>query len=427
MLCWIRLRTPRLTDGLVRLEERRFVINIKKALEIVLGHVRPLTSHRTALGEALGSYLAEDIRADRDSPPTDRSAMDGFAVRASDLAKVPRDLRLIGEVAAGSAKRPRITPGACVRILTGASVPPGADAVVKVEDTVEHDGTVTFLVAAKRGANIRIRGEEVAKAQLVLSKGTVLTAPRIGLCASVGKATVKVYGRPGVAVLCTGRELRAPAAAVRPHELRDSNGPALLAALGGAGINRTSYRIVQDDPKTLAARLKTATAGYDVVIVTGGVSVGKYDFVPQAVAKIGAKVRFHGIAMKPGKPQLYATLSRNRHIFGLPGNPLSVLTGFGELVAPAIRRMSGLDAKACHATLRLPVSRAVKSKTTRAAFVLGKLISSSNGLRIRPLTSHGSADLVAGAQADGVFAVPQGVGKISAGELVDFTLWRSIP
>jgi molybdopterin molybdotransferase len=238
---------------------------------------------------------------------------------------------------------------------------------------------------------------------------------------------VKVYGRPGVTVLCTGRELREAGVKVEPHQLRNSNGPALRAALENAGISRIGHQIVPDDPRIIAEKMKAAAAKYNVIILTGGVSVGKYDFVPEAVRQIGATVRFHGVAMKPGKPQLYATLSGNRHIFGLPGNPLSVLTGFGELVLPAIRRLSGLDAKSCHVTLKLPLVRSVSSKANRAAFVLGKLIGSGKGLRVRPVESCGSADLVAGAQADGVVLVPKNVRRIAAGELVEFTPWRSIP
>jgi len=403
------------------------LIATKEALSIVLANVRPLKTVRNPLDGVLGCCLAEDIRADRDLPPTDRSAMDGYAVRAKDLAEGPRELRLVGEMAAGSAKCPKVTAGTCVRILTGAGIPGGADAVVRLEDTTERDGFVKFLAITKVGANIRIQGEEVTKGQVVLCKGTVLNAARMGLCASVGKVAVKVYGRPGVTLLCTGRELREAGVKVGPHQLRNSNGPALLAALESAGISRIGHQIAPDDPKVIAKKLKAAAAKYTVILVTGGVSVGRYDFVPEAVRQIGATIRFHGVAMKPGKPLLYATLSGNRHIFGLPGNPLSALTGFWELVLPAIRRLSGVDAESCHVTLKLPLGRSVSSKANRTAFVLSKLIWGRKGLRVSPIRLCGSADLVAGAQADGVVLVPKGVRRIAAGELVEFTPWRPIP
>ncbi len=402
------------------------MITIEKAFEIILGHIRPLKIERRVLDEALGCCLGGDIRADRDLPPTDRSAMDGYAVRAKDLVKDPRSLRLVGEVSAGSAELPSVRVGTCVTILTGASIPPGADTVVKVEETEEHDGLVTFLSAAKKGANIRWRSEEVTKGQIVLHKGAVLNAAQIGLCASVGKAAVRVYGRPDVAVLCTGEELRGPGEKVGPHQLRNSNGPALLAGLNAAGIRNIAHEIVPDDPKVLAKRLTRAAAKHNVVILTGGVSVGKYDYVLEAVKAIGGKVRFHGIAMKPGRPQLYATLRGNRHIFGLPGNPLSVLTGFYELVLPAIRRLSGFDEASCREVLHLPLVRSVRSKGRRATFLLGELVWSKSGLRVKPVKSCGSADLAAGAKADGVLLVPRNEREIPAGELVRFTPWRPI-
>ncbi len=402
------------------------MITIEKAFGIILARVRPLKTERLALGDALGCSLATDIKADRDLPPTDRSAMDGYAVRAKDLAKGPRTLRLAGEVSAGSAARPTVKAGTCVTILTGATIPPGADTVVKVEETQELDGLVTFDSPAKKGANIRLRSEEIARGQVVLEKGAILNAAQIGLCASVGKAVVRVYKRPDVAVLCTGEELRLPGEKVAPHQLRDSNGPALRAGLSAAGISNVAHEIVPDDLKVLTARLKRATAKNNVVILTGGVSVGKYDYVLEAVKRIGATVRFHGVAMKPGRPQLYATLPNNRHIFGLPGNPLSVLTGFHELVLPAIRLMSGFDEASCREVLHLPLVKSVRSKGTRAIFLLGKLVCNVNGLGVKPVKSCGSADLSAGAKADGVIFVPRDVNEIPAGKLVRFTPWRTI-
>lgn len=401
------------------------MIAASKALDIVLKRAIPLKPVRVGLVEARGRCLARDIRADRDMPPADRSAMDGFAVRAVDISSPGSVLRLIGEVAAGSSNRPKVLPGTCVRILTGASVPPGADSVVKVEETRESDGVVKFLDSVKTGANIRLRGEEVAKGKIVLARGNMLDASQIGLCASVGKSEVMVHSMPRVAVLCTGEELKGAHERVRSHQLRNSNGPSLVAALAEAGIDAAD-RIISDDPDLLVAALKKATDEHDVVILTGGVSVGKYDYVPQAVRRVRATIRFHGVAMKPGKPQLYATFGRNGHIFGLPGNPLSVLTGFHELVLPALRRMAGMPVESCHRVLRLPLTRAVRSKGKRVTFVLGRLITGRKGLEVAPLDSCGSADLVSAANADGVLKIPLNVQTMRAGQLVQFSPWRAI-
>jgi len=401
-------------------------VSPKKAWEIVIEHVGPLPSSRVPLTEALGACLGRDVRADRDIPPTDRSAMDGFAVQGDDLAGPATSLRLVGESTAGAGTRPNVSPGVCVRILTGAVVPRGADTVVKVEETTAVNGRVTFLTQVTHGANIRRRGEVAARSEVVLKKGTILGSAQIGVCASVGKAKVWVHRRPNVAVLCTGRELRDAADKVRPYQLRNSNGPSLLAALSDVERIEATQQIIPDDPQVLAAKLASAVKTNDVVILTGGVSVGKYDFVPGAVDQIGAAIRFHGVKMKPGGPQLYATLGGNRHIFGLPGNPLSALNGLHELVLPAVRRMSGVPIDACRPTLHLPLSSTVRVKSTRWEYVLARLVHSPRGSQLRPLSSLGSGDLVAGAQADGVILIPRGVAEVPAGQVVEFRPWRTL-
>ena len=403
------------------------LITPEEALRIVLDRARPLEAASIPLSDALGCYLAEQVCADRDLPPTDRSAMDGYAVLAGDLSQCPRDLRLAGEVAAGGDELPRVEQGACVRILTGAVIPPGADTVVMVEQTRDSGDVVTFLEAPQLGANIRRQGEEVRQGQTILEEAAMLGPTQIGLCASVGKDAVSVHGRPRPTVLCTGEELREVDESVEAHQLRDSNGPALCAALAEAGYRGTGRQIVRDDLDLLAGKIEAAAIDHDVVIVTGGVSVGKYDFVPDAVKRLGAAVHFHGVDMKPGKPQLYATLDGDRHLFGLPGNPLSVLTGFYELVLPALRRMSGCPLGSCRPSLRLALGRAVRVKGARVAFVLVQLICDDRGQRVEPVGSRGSADLASAANADGVVVIPKGVREVPAGDLVEFRPWRPVP
>ena len=236
------------------------MITPEEAWRIVLKHVRPLRSVAMPLREAAGLCLAEDVRADRDQPPADRSAMDGYAVRSADLRRAPCSLRLVGEVAAGSAARPRVAPGTCVRILTGANVPPGADAVVMVEQTRERRGGVDVFSRAEAGANILRRREEARKGEVLLRKGTILGPAQVGVCAAVGKARIKVFPRPRVAVVCTGAELRETGAKVRPHEMRNSNGPALCAALALSGHVGAVHRRAPDDPERLTALLRRLAA-----------------------------------------------------------------------------------------------------------------------------------------------------------------------
>lgn len=352
--------------------------------------------------------------------------MDGYAVVAADLAKGPVRLPCIGEAVAGRPAALVVRPGACAAILTGAAVPPGADAVVPIEQTRRRGGRVEFSAPAIRGDNIRRRGEEARLGQLLLALGTVLGPMEIGVCAAAGLARPLVYPRPAVAIVCTGTEVRAAGRRVGPHQLRDSNGPALAAALGQMGLKVAFRAIVPDEPAAVLVALRRAMKAASVVLVTGGVSVGAYDFVPGAVRAAGAKVRFHGVSMKPGQPQLYATAGAGRHIFGLPGNPVSVMTGFFELVLPGLRALCGAPARACRPVLRLPLARPAKSKGTRTYFALARIVETPHGTALEPVASAGSADLIAACRADGVIVVPAGVTEVPAGAMVDFHPWRPL-
>lgn len=402
------------------------LITPEKALKIVLSSVEVLKPRRTALDKALNLILAEDIRSDRDQPPKDRSAMDGYAVIASDVQEVPARLKLIGEIAAGSPAVPRVKPGTCATILTGANLPPGADAVVQVENTEADDSEVIVRSPIDPGQNVRKRGEEARRGAVLLDEGAKLGPVQVGVCAMVGKAQVKVHPRPSVAVVCTGGEVKDAADRVSAHQLRDSNGPALLASLAQHGWGNVRRWIVPDNPATIATRLKRLLKTHQVIILTGGVSVGQYDYVPEAVQRAGGKILFHGISMKPGKPQLYATVGRNQHIFGLPGNPVSVLTGFNELVLPGLRRMIGVCAEGVRPSMALPLAELVRSGGRRTYFCLGRLVRTADALFAEPVKSKGSADLIAACQADGVIVIPPGVEHTPAGTIVEFHPWRPL-
>jgi len=353
--------------------------------------------------------------------------MDGYALRAADVQDLPTDFALIGEAAAGNTGTPRVTAGTCVSIYTGAVVPSGADTVVKAEQTQEANDVVTVLNPVRCGDNIRKRGEETTRGSIVLPKGTVLGPVQVGLCAALGKDTLPVYCRPRVAVICTGSELVKPSAPVKPWQIRDANGPALCAALTGLGCSKPHYRIVQDSESALRRTLKTALKSRDLILLSGGVSVGRYDLVPQIIKEIGARIQFHKVAVKPGKPLLYATVGRNQHIFGLPGNPLSALNGFHEFVLPAIRHLSGVDAQACLCSNRLPLAQAATPKGKRLEHILVRVVPTETGPHLEPIQSHGSADLLAAAQADGVAKLPREKHKCRAGCFVEFSSWRPAP
>ena len=397
------------------------------------------------LSEALGAYLTRPVVADRDIPATDRAAMDGYAVRSVDVASVPVALRVVGEVAAGAAQRPALGPGECVRIMTGASVPPDADAVVRIEETEPvagdhinddhvdndqddaghvNDGLVRILAPVRAGQDILRRAENARCGDALLPEGARLTAQAIAVCAAVGVVHPQVGERPRVAVITTGSELCDPAEAVAAHQIRDANGPLVVASLIEQGFAVAPLTRVPDDRDQLLAVVGRSVAEYRVSVVSGGVSVGRYDFVPEVVRALGGTVLVHGVAMKPGKPLLCARFDSGHLLFGLPGNPLAALTGLHEFVLPALRRLAGCPLAACRPQVRLPLGAALRYGGARRQYHLARVDDGPTGLTAWALPSSGSADFVAAGQADGMIISPEGSGLLPAGALVDIRPWR---
>jgi molybdopterin molybdotransferase len=397
------------------------------AWKIVLDSVQLLESVRSPLMEAFGFCLAEPVRADRDIPPTDRSAMDGYAVRSEDLRSAPCALKLAGEIPAGSPAKLRVRPGCCIRIYTGASLPAGADAVAIIEQAQEDNDRVRFKTSVQPGQNILRRGEDARKGALLLSAGTRIGAAETGICAAVGKAQIRVHRRPRVTILCTGSELVSVDERPAGHAIRNSAGPTITAALAQWGFPGARFVTLGDERRTIAAALRRALRNHDVILVTGGISVGRYDFVPEAIRAVGGEIRFHGVAMKPGKPSLYAAFGTNQHIFGLPGNPLSALTALHEYALPALRRLSGQPPERCRPSLFLPLAEEVESKPGRWRYQLARLEATARGLAVAPVGSHSSADLPSAGGADGVIRMAPDQRRLPEGEAVEFRPWRPWP
>ena len=388
----------------------------------ILDAVKPGRAARVPLDRCGNRYLARPVRADRDVPAADRAAMDGYAVHAADT---PGTLRVVGEIAAGSAARPALRAGECARIFTGANVPPDADAVIAFEDTEPAPpDAVIARIAVPRGRHIVRRGEFARRGDTLLDAGVCLDPAAIGVCAAVGCTAPWVCPAPAIAVVSTGSELRAADGPVGPQQIRDSNGPTICAALAAQGFGRAAHFRVRDDRDALRRRLAAAVRRYEVTIVSGGVSVGDYDWVPDVLRALGARIRYHGIAMKPGKPQLFATLGKDRYLFGLPGNPLSALVGLHEFVLPALRRLTGCPEAVCRPALRLPLAAPVQGRGPRRLYVPARRAPSPRGTAIAPLPTAVSADFVSAARADGVIVMPDGVTALPAGALVEFRPWR---
>lgn len=322
------------------------MISVAEALEVVLAAVTPAPVEEVALARASGRALAERVVAPFDVPPFANSQMDGFAVRSADLAGAseerPIELRVRGTIGAGSVGEGMVGPGEAIRIMTGAPIPGGADAVVKVEDTTARGELVALRHAPRPGEFVRPAGEDLTAGETVLMAGRVLRAPDLGLLASVGRPTVRVSVPPHVAIMATGDELAPLGAPLARGQIYNSNAYVLAAAAEELGCRASILGIVRDDPETLRAAF-AATESFDVVLSTGGVSVGDFDYVKRIMDEMGLERRFWQVAQKPGKPITFAARGRQLY-FGLPGNPVSALVCFVLYVAPVLRRALGLGA-----------------------------------------------------------------------------------
>ena len=350
---------------------------------MVLDSVAPLGTERTALLDAIGRVLGEDVVSTRDVPGYDNSAMDGYAVRHDDVAELPATLEVVGIAAAGG-KAPRIGTGQAARIMTGGAIPEGADTIIKVEDTTPRDNSVQIDRGGERGRHIRHPGEDVRVGETVLARGRELTPADAGVLASLGRTLVLVHRRPRVAIVSTGDELVEADREVRPGQIVNSNAYALAAAVTEAGGLPVALPIARDTPAAIRAALEEA-AGFDAVLSTGGVSVGEYDYVKAVMDELGIERRFWRVAQKPGKPVTFGMLGR-RPWFGLPGNPVSSLVCFYLYARPALRRLAG--AKAVH----LPIAEATVAEDVPKAASLLELIRCRFGLdgRVHPTGTQSS-------------------------------------
>ena len=401
-------------------------LSVEEARELVFKRCRVLEAEDVPLLESLGRVLAADVRSDIDVAPFDNSAMDGYAVHASDLAAAsegaPVTLAVVSHIAAGDYSDLEVGPGQAARIMTGAPVPPGADAVVMVEFTEpgEADGSTGGTVAVKRsvreGENIRRRAEEVAAGDVVLSAGEVIGPATVGLLAATGHAVVRVRRRPRVAVISTGDELVEVAETPGPGKIRNSNSYSIAAQVLAAGGVPLRYPILGDDPDATREAFTRAAAKADFIVTSGGVSVGDFDYVKPVLEELG-EMEFCKVAMRPGNPQTLGSIE-GVPFFGLPGNPTSTFVGFEIFVRPSLRYMQGhtaLDRPRQTATL----AHDVKKKQDRRYFLRARVEGDVDGKRTVSLSgSQSSALLTAAHRGNCLLVLPEGEGFFSEGSTV---------
>ena len=395
-----------------------YMVEAEEALRLVIEASPRLEPERVPLEQAAGLRLAEDIRADRDYPPFDRAMMDGYAVR---LADAGGEVNVIGEVAAGSVVEQPVQDGACFEIMTGAPCPPGAQAVVQLEHVRRNRiaGQIVLPRAISRGLNIAPAGSECRAGAVVARHGEKITELAIAAMASFGTQSVMAHPRPSLAVITTGAEFAAPGKDLQPAKIRDSNGPMLNAmarTMGLAELLRFHVRDRFDDVLKALGQVDQM----NIVVLTGGVSAGKYDLVPDALERWGAELVFHKVKQKPGKPLLFARRGRQL-IFGLPGNPLSCHLCFHRYVTAAVRAMQGEPPEPRDLTGVL--AEPVKPKGGRAYFLLGRARPNPGSLphwRIHPVAGKSSADVFTTHQANCYVHVPPASATLPVGREVPF-------
>ena len=397
------------------------MIPVKEAIQIVLQQTPKLDKEFAPISKVRGRILAEDIIADSDLPPFDRAQMDGYAVRAEDVARPPAGLRIVGESAAGAGWHHEMKAGEAVRIMTGAPVPAGADAVQQVELTreIESGSKVEILESVDVGRSIVKRAAEIKCGETVLRAGEQINAAMIATLASFGYAQVKVGKRPRVAVMATGSELVNVDEKPGADQIRDSNNYTIAAYAAQSNAIVERLPLAGDDTKELKRQIASAVEASDVLITSGGVSMGVYDFTKAALKELGAEIFFERVALRPGKPTVFAKLG-NTLIFGLPGNPVSVAVTFNLFVRAALYKMQGATETSLpneHAVL----ARDVKGSIDRESFLPAVLRTDEKGtLLAEPLKWGGSSDFVAFAKATALINVPVGTKLIEKGTSIAF-------
>ncbi|MCA1831804.1 MAG: gephyrin-like molybdotransferase Glp [Actinomycetota bacterium] len=338
------------------------------ALREVLSAFRPLPPVVTPLRDALGLVCAETVTADHDVPPFPSSAMDGYAIHAADTAgataEKPAVLTLAGDIPAGTSSEEIVQRGTATKIMTGAPLPPGADAIVPWEDTQPRDGEIAVLVAVPERKHVRPQGEDVPAGTPVIPQGAMLGPVHLGVLASLGRAGVKAHPRPRVAVLSTGDELVEAGKPLGPGQIHESNAVLIAALLDRAGAAPGDVAMIGDDPDAIAAWLKKSATSHDLIVTTGGASVGEHDWMREVLTRDG-ELKMWRVAIKPGKPIAFGSIG-GTPVFGLPGNPGSAFVGMHVFVGAAVRVLSGRDTDPAHTTMKLATG--VKGSPSRTLF-----------------------------------------------------------
>ena len=399
------------------------MIQVQEARQKILSQIKTKGVEKIPLDQALGRVLAEDVISRVNNPPLDNSAMDGYALIAEDIKSAtpesPVKLEVVEEIAAGYKAKGTLKSGQAMRIMTGAPIPPGANAVLMQEDT-EKDGTVILCIdKADVEENIRLSGEDVKKGETIIKQGTTLSPAHIGMMAVVGRSQIAVSQRPKVSILSTGDEILELDETPEGPQIFNSNGHMLAAQIKSAGGVPIYLGIAKDNEKDLMEKFEWALEA-DIVVSSGGVSVGDYDLVKASLKKMGQNMLFWKVAMKPGKPLAFGSIGETP-IFGLPGNPVSSFVSFEQFVRPSLKKMQGCS-DLTHKTVQAKLTRTIRKKAGRLHF-LSSIISWNDGeYTVTPAGEQGSGILKSASNANGLLVFPLEDEEIQQGHQVDVQL-----
>jgi len=407
--------------------------SVKDAQACILEHVKRLSVETVALHDSLDRVLAEDVFANRNHPPYDVSAMDGYALSFADIASAspdaPVNLNIVDDIRAGQMPKLTIQQGQAARIMTGAPTPQGIDTVIRVEDTALNDDVVSILTPPKQGANIRPLGENLKTGHVVLKQSSAITPGVLAILAMVKKKDVPVFSKPTVAILSTGDELEGIDDPIDENKIPNANSHALYAQCKSLGIEATLLGIAKDNEQDLKNKLAEGLT-YDVLLASGGVSVGHHDFVRPTLEALGITMHFWRVAMRPGHPLAFGTSNNDSSesgtaVFGLPGNPVASMVCFEQFVAPALRKMSGHE-KLYRRTIKARLAHAMKGSQGKAIFIRVTLSRDEHGYIATSTGAQGSGVLMSMAMAEGLLLVPAEKEGLKAGQFASVQLLQDM-
>lgn len=396
---------------------------ILQAQQIITNQALTYASEAIPILKAYNRVLAENIYADRDYPPFNRSMMDGYAVRSVDVNEGITHFKILEEVHAGFTARQALSRATAIKIMTGAPVPPSADAVIRVEDAIREGDTVSFTISsAKKWKSIAQKGEDTKQNALVAQKGEICTAAVISVLAVVGKSIVKVVKPPSLSIISTGDEVMPIDVEILPHQIRESNSYALRMLFKQYGIEPQITDLVKDNKAALKAAIQRAFAS-DIVVLSGGVSMGDADFVPEVLVELGAEKLFHKVKIKPGKPLWFGKQPNEGVAFGLPGNPMSCQVGFKVFIEPFLRKKMGLSPVP---VLQLPFQGQRNARSSFDEYFPCKFVAHNGQTHISTYNFKSSGDIAAMLRSDGLAIHPARSKALEGGEILNFLPWKSV-